>query len=81
MSNVVNVASELGYLNIPDGVLIDINEINDYQDHEIVVITTGSQGEPMSALSRMAASEHKIRNSAWRYGYHFCNPYPGMKTV
>ncbi len=59
MSNVVNVASELGYLNIPDGVLIDINEINDYQDHEIVVITTGSQGEPMSALSRMAASEHK----------------------
>lgn len=59
MVNVVNVAKELGYLDLPDGVLIDINEIDKYPDNEIVVITTGSQGEPMSALSRIASSEHK----------------------
>jgi ribonuclease J len=59
MVNVVNVATELGYLNIPRDILIDICEINKYQDNEIVIITTGSQGEPMSALSRMASSEHK----------------------
>lgn len=59
MVNVVNVALELGYLNVPEDILIDINDINKYADNEIVVITTGSQGEPMSALSRMAASEHR----------------------
>ncbi|RKD27913.1 ribonuclease J [Caminicella sporogenes] len=59
MVNVVNVAIDLGYLNIPTGMLIDINDLNRYPDNEIVVITTGSQGEPMSALSRMASSEHK----------------------
>ncbi|MFZ5965986.1 MAG: ribonuclease J [Bacillota bacterium] len=59
MVNVFNVAMELGYLNIPEDILIDINDINKYPDNEIVVVTTGSQGEPMSALSRMAASEHK----------------------
>ncbi|AHM56553.1 ribonuclease J 1 [Peptoclostridium acidaminophilum DSM 3953] len=59
MVNVVGVASELGYLNVPEGVMIDINEMGNYNDSELVLITTGSQGEPMSALSRMAASEHK----------------------
>lgn len=59
MVNVVNVAMELGYLNVADDILIDINDINKYPDGEIVVITTGSQGEPMSALSRMASSEHR----------------------
>ncbi|KGG81465.1 ribonuclease J [Caloranaerobacter azorensis] len=59
MVNVVNVAKDLGYLDLPDGVLIDINEIDKYPDNEIVVITTGSQGEPMSALARIASSEHK----------------------
>lgn len=59
MINVVNVATELGYLNFPEGVLIDINDMDNYADNEIVVITTGSQGEPMSALSRIASSEHK----------------------
>lgn len=60
MVNVVAVASELGYLKIPKGVLIDINKLRNIKDHEIVIITTGSQGEPMSALTRMANSEHKI---------------------
>jgi len=65
MINVIGVASELGYLKFPKGVLIDIDHINNYPDDNIVVVTTGSQGEPMSALARMASSEHKkleIRN-------------------
>ncbi|HIU64527.1 MAG TPA: ribonuclease J [Candidatus Avacidaminococcus intestinavium] len=59
MINVVNIATELGYLNIPEGTLIDIDEMNNYRADQIVIITTGSQGEPMSALTRMAMSDHK----------------------
>ena len=59
MINVVNVAAELGYLHLPNGVLVDIDAIKNYAPDELVVITTGSQGEPMSALSRMASSEHR----------------------
>jgi len=59
MVNVANIALELGYLNAPEGVLIDIDEINNYPASQIVIMTTGSQGEPMSALSRMAMSDHK----------------------
>lgn len=59
MVNVVNVSMNLGYMTIPEGVLVDIDQINKYPCEKIVIITTGSQGEPMSALSRMAAGEHK----------------------
>ena len=59
MINVVNLATEIGYLNIPNNVLVDINKIKHVKDSELVIITTGSQGEPMSALSRMAVNEHK----------------------
>lgn len=59
MVNVVSIAIELGYLNVPKGVLIDIDETNDYRADEIVICTTGSQGEPMSALTRMAKNDHK----------------------
>ena len=59
MVNVSNISAELGYLNIPDGVLIDIDEINNYPPSNIVIITTGSQGEPMSALTRMSTSDHR----------------------
>jgi len=59
MINVVTISSELGYLNIPEGVLIDIDEINNYPPSSVVIITTGSQGEPMSALTRMAMSDHR----------------------
>ena len=59
MVNVIGLATELGYLKIPKGVLVDINQAKNYPDREIVIITTGSQGEPMSALARMANSEHK----------------------
>ena len=59
MINVVSAASELGYLNVPEGVLIDIDSIRKYPPENIVIITTGSQGEPMSALHRMAFSDHR----------------------
>lgn len=59
MVNVANIAMELGYLNAPEGVIIDVDEINNYPASQIVIMTTGSQGEPMSALSRMAMSDHK----------------------
>ncbi|WP_346354271.1 ribonuclease J [Azotosporobacter soli] len=59
MINVVSIALELGYMKVPEGVLIDIDEINTYPPESIVIITTGSQGEPMSALTRMAMSDHK----------------------
>ncbi|HEX3028888.1 MAG TPA: ribonuclease J [Clostridia bacterium] len=59
MINVVNVAMELGYMHVPEGVMIDIDNIDKMSPDKLVIITTGSQGEPMSALTRMAASEHK----------------------
>ena len=59
MINVVSVASELGYLKVPAGILVEIETIKNYAAGELVIITTASQGEPMSALSRMASSEHR----------------------
>ena len=59
MVNVVNISLELGYINAPEGTIIDIDEINNYPMSQVVIITTGSQGEPMSALTRMAMSDHR----------------------
>ncbi len=59
MVNVVSIAKELGYLKAPEGEIIDIDETNNYTPDKIVIITTGSQGEPMSALTRMAMNDHK----------------------
>ena len=59
MVNIIDVASTLGYLKIPEGTMIPIEDVKKYQDHQLVIITTGSQGEPMSALTRMAFSDHK----------------------
>ena len=59
MLNVMGIAARLGYLEIPDGVLIDIDMINRYPREQVVLVTTGSQGEPMSALSRMAFADHR----------------------
>ncbi len=58
MVNVIGAAAELGYIDLPDGVLVDVNQIKKYRPEEITLITTGSQGEPMSALYRIAFSEH-----------------------
>ncbi len=59
MLNVMTVAKDLGYLNIPEGMLIDIDEIDNYTPDKLVIITTGSQGETMAGLSRMAAGSHR----------------------
>ena len=59
MVNVMSVASELGALDVIDGLIIDVSEMDKYEDHELLILTTGSQGESMAALSRMASSEHK----------------------
>ena len=58
MVNVIGAAAELGYMDLPDGVLIDIADIKRYKPEEVTLITTGSQGEPMSALYRIAFEEH-----------------------
>lgn len=59
MVNVIGTASELGYLKIPQNTLIEVDQLRDYPDDKVVLITTGSQGESMAALSRMAANIHK----------------------
>lgn len=60
MRNIINTAIEIGYVRIPDGILIDISQIRDYPDEKTVIITTGSQGESMAALSRIATNMHKM---------------------
>jgi ribonuclease J len=55
----VKIAREMGYLNFPPGMQIDIEQVCDYPDDEVIILTTGSQGEPMSALARMSAGAHK----------------------
>ena len=62
MVNVVDLAVDLGYIKIPANTLVDINKTKNIPDKELVVITTGSQGEPMSALARMASNDHKSIN-------------------
>ena len=59
MINMINTARELDYIKVPDNVFIDIDMIKNYTDDQLVIITTGSQGEPMSALTRMASGEHR----------------------
>ena len=62
MENVVNVALELGYMTMPKGTLIPLSDVSRYPNDKVLIITTGSQGEPMSALNRMAFSDHKTIN-------------------
>ncbi len=59
MVNVIEIACKLGYMSIPENTIVDIDLINKYPDDALTIITTGSQGEPMSALTRMASGEHK----------------------
>lgn len=59
LENVVAIGTELGYLHVPDGLLVSIDMVNRYPADQMVIITTGSQGEPMSALTRMAFSDHR----------------------
>ncbi|NDY73253.1 ribonuclease J [Desulfobacter hydrogenophilus] len=62
MEQITDVAMRLGYLECPTGLVVDIKQIHKFEDHEVVIITTGSQGEPMSALTRMASGVHKHIN-------------------
>ena len=59
MENIVELSILLGYMKVPEGVLISLDDINRYRPEQVVIITTGSQGEPMSALTRMASSDHR----------------------
>lgn len=83
LENVVAISNELGYLNIPENVLINADLINRYPADQMVIITTGSQGEPMSALTRMAFSDHrKVEICPNDYVIISANPIPGNeKTV
>ena len=82
MLNNMSVASELGYLDIPEGILINIDMLNRYTQGEIVLITTGSQGEPMSALSRMAYSDHrKVSVGEGDFIIISANPIPGNERT
>ena len=83
LDNVVNIGRELGYLKVPDGIIIDLDLINKYSPSELVIITTGSQGEPMSALTRMAFSDHrKVAITPNDYVIISATPIPGNeKTV
>ena len=82
MVNVSKVAMQLGYLKIPDGKLISTDELDRYPDSQITVVTTGSQGEPMSGLSRMAFAEHRkleIRESDMVI--ISATPIPGLSLI
>lgn len=83
LENVVETASRLGYLNIPEGILINIDSVSRYPHDKLVIITTGSQGEPMSALYRMAFSEHRrVEIGTGDYVIISATPIPGNeKTV
>ncbi len=82
MLNTVAVAAQLGYLDIPDGVLIDIDTIRRYTPEQTVIVTTGSQGEPMSALHRMAFSDHrKVSVGAGDVIVISANPIPGNEKL
>lgn len=82
MVNYMNVAKELGYLEVPENIIIDIDALKDYPMDKIVLVTTGSQGEPMSALSRMAYSDHrKVSVGAGDFIIISANPIPGNERT
>lgn len=82
LENLVQVGEELGYLKVPKNVMININEIGSYADDKLVIITTGSQGEPMSALTKMAFGEHrKVSVTPNDYVIISATPIPGNEKM
>lgn len=83
LENVISIGKEMGYLDVDDGQLVSIDMINQYPEEKMVIVTTGSQGEPMSALSRMAFSDHrKVNVGPNDYVIISATPIPGNeKTV
>ena len=76
MQSIISAAVRLGYMNVPEGVLIDINEIKRFKPEELTIITTGSQGEAMSALSRMASKSHRKVEIGYNVGTRCCYLLP-----
>jgi len=82
LENLVQVGEELGYLNVPKNILINIDNIKNYEDENLVIITTGSQGEPMSALTKMAYGEHrKVAVTPNDYVIISATPIPGNEKM
>ena len=82
MVNIISIASELGYLNIPDNTLIEVDQLKNYPDEKTVLITTGSQGEPLAALSRMANGIHrKVKIQPNDLIVFSSNPIPGNEKA
>ena len=82
LENLVSVGAELGYLNVPEGILIPVERIRDYADDKILIITTGSQGEPMSALTKIAMGEHrKVSLTGNDYVIISATPIPGNEKM
>ena len=82
LENLVQVGSELGYLSIPDGILVSIDTVKNYPDDKVLLITTGSQGEPMSALTKMAMNEHrKVTLTPNDYVIISATPIPGNERM
>ncbi len=82
MTNVIAKAVELNYISVPDNTLIDIDEVNNYDPEELVIATTGSQGEPLSALSRMSSGDHKqVTITPNDFIIISANPIPGNEKL
>lgn len=82
MVNNVQIATELGYLRVPDGLFVDIDQLDQYPKEKMILITTGSQGEPMSALTRMAFSDHrKVEVGMDDYIIISATPIPGNEKA
>lgn len=82
MVNVISTAAELGYLNVPENTLIELDQMKNYPDEQMVLITTGSQGESMAALSRMASNMHrKVQIKPGDTVIFSSNPIPGNEKA
>lgn len=82
LEQVIKISEELGYLKVPEGMLIGIDEVKNYTDEQMVIITTGSQGEPLSALARMSLGEHrKINITPNDYIILSATPIPGNEKL
>ncbi|MGN0457385.1 MAG: ribonuclease J [Eubacterium sp.] len=82
LENLVNVGCELGYLNVPENIMISIDQIRNYPDEKLVIITTGSQGEPMSALTKISQGEHrKVTVTPNDYVIISATPIPGNEKM
>lgn len=82
MTNVIAKAVELNYIKVPDGTLIDIEDVNKYDPDELVIATTGSQGEPLSALSRMSSGDHRqVTITPNDFIIISANPIPGNEKL